>query len=161
VGACGGVWLGSERLRIRVGTALAMVMSETQRYNQTNTNHRQKTLVFSRYCPYNSQNGNYAWALPMHVIALKTLRDFWTKHTDAEQSLRAWYQEACHAAWKSFTDIKARYRSADCLPGNRVVFNIKGNQYRLVVQIHYQGARVFIRFIGTHAEYDKINAETI
>lgn len=97
----------------------------------------------------------------MRVIARKTLKDFWTKHADAEQPLKAWFHETRSARWKSFTDIKARYRSADALPGNRVVFNIKGNTYRLIVRIHYNTGLVFIRFIGTHAEYDKIDATTI
>lgn len=97
----------------------------------------------------------------MRVIARKTLKDFWTRHADAEQPLKAWFHETRIARWKSFTDIKARYRSADALPGNRVVFNIKGNTYRLIVRIHYNTGFVFIRFIGTHAEYDRIDAITI
>lgn len=97
----------------------------------------------------------------MRVIARKTLRDFWEEHADAEQQLKAWFHEAEAAQWKSFADIKARYRSADVLPGNRVVFDIKGNNYRLVVKVHYNRSLVFIRFVGTHAEYDRINAETI
>jgi mRNA interferase HigB len=97
----------------------------------------------------------------MRVIARKTLKDFWEKHADAEQPLKAWFHEARAAHWKSFTAIKARYGSADALPGNRVVFNIKGNTYRLVVHLHYKTEIVFIRFIGTHASYDRINATTI
>jgi mRNA interferase HigB len=114
-----------------------------------------------------SQNGNFSVALKkkgdklMRVIARKTLRDFWGEHADAEQQLKAWFHEAGAARWKSFADIKARYRSADVLPGNRVVFDIKGNNYRLVVKVHYNRSLVFIRFVGTHAEYDRINAETI
>lgn len=97
----------------------------------------------------------------MHVVSVEALRAFWERHTDAESALRAWYHEAKAAAWTSYADIKKCHRSADCLPGNRVVFDIKGNHYRLVVRIHYNSGRVFIRFIGTHAEYDKINAEII
>ena len=97
----------------------------------------------------------------MHVVSVRTLREFWTKHADAEQPLKAWFREAEAARWGSFDEIKARYRSADVLPGNRVVFNIKGNQYRLIVRIHYNTGRLFIRFVGTHAEYNKIDAETI
>lgn len=97
----------------------------------------------------------------MRVIARKTLLDFWAKHADAEPALRAWFHEAKIARWKSFNDIKARYRSADVLPGNRVVFNLKGNTYRLVVHIHYNTGVVFIRFVGTHAGYDRIDATTI
>ena len=97
----------------------------------------------------------------MHVLSLKRLREFWQQHADSEQALRAWYREACQASWKSFADIKKMHRSADQITGNRVVFNIKGNHYRLIVKIHYNSGRTFIRFIGTHAEYDKINAEKI
>ena len=97
----------------------------------------------------------------MSVISRKTLKDFWEEHADAEQPLKAWFHETKAARWKAFTDIKARYRSADTLPGNRVVFNIRGNTYRLIVRIHYNTGIVFIRFLGTHAEYDKIHATTI
>ena len=97
----------------------------------------------------------------MNVVALKTLRDFWERHADAEEALQAWFHEAKSASWKSFADIKGRYRSADCLPGNRVVFDIKGNNYRLIAKIHYDAGRLYIRFVGTHAEYNKINAETV
>ena len=97
----------------------------------------------------------------MRVIARKTLRDFWQSHADAAQPLKAWFAEASAANWKSFQDIKKSYRSADVLPGNRVVFDIKGNRYRLVVKIHYNTGIVFIRFIGTHAEYDRIKAATV
>lgn len=97
----------------------------------------------------------------MHVVSVKILREFWISHADSQAALQTWYQEAKAASWKSFDDIKKRYRSADCLPGNRVVFNIKGNHYRLVVHIHYNTSRIFVRFVGTHKEYDKIKAETI
>ncbi len=97
----------------------------------------------------------------MRVISVKALREFWEKHADAEQALRAWNQEAKAAEWNKPNDIKQRYRSADVLPDNRVVFNIKGDHYRLVVKINYSVGLVFIRFVGTHAEYDKINAEKI
>lgn len=97
----------------------------------------------------------------MHIITRQKLIACWTKHPDAEDALKAWEKEAEYAQWQSPTDIKARYRSADFLPGNRVVFNIKGNQYRLVVKIQYPTGVVYIRFVGTHKEYDRINAETI
>lgn len=97
----------------------------------------------------------------MHVVSVKMLREFWEGHAESESALRAWFREAKAASWKSFADIKACHRSADCLAGNRVVFDIKGNHFRLVARIHYKAGRVYIRFIGTHAEYDKINAETI
>ena len=97
----------------------------------------------------------------MRVISRKTLQNFWEKHADAEQPLKAWFHETEQADWQSFHDIKVHYRSADILPGNRVIFNLKGNTYRLVVRLHYNTGIVFIRFIGTHAEYDKIDATTI
>lgn len=97
----------------------------------------------------------------MRVIAKKILRDFWKSHADSEQQLKAWFQEASNAQWKSPTRIKIEYPSASFLPENRVVFNIKGNHYRLIVKINYDYQMVWIRFIGTHAEYDKINAKTI
>ena len=97
----------------------------------------------------------------MRVISRKKLLDYWQAHPDIEESLESWYYEAKHSQWKKPEDIKQRYSSADILPGNRIVFNIKGNHYRLVVKIHYNAGVVYIRFIGTHAEYDKINAEAI
>ena len=97
----------------------------------------------------------------MRVISRKTLKAFWEKHADTEQPLKAWFHETKAARWKSFIDIKARYRSADARPGNRVVFNLKGNAYRLVVHLHYNTGIVFVRFLGTHAECDKIDATTI
>lgn len=97
----------------------------------------------------------------MRVISRKTLKDFWEQHAEAKQPLKAWFHETKAAHWNSFADIKARYRSADALPGNRVVFNIRGNTYRLIVRIHYNTGIVFLRFLGTHAEYDKIDATTI
>ncbi|MBN2684498.1 MAG: type II toxin-antitoxin system HigB family toxin [Pontiellaceae bacterium] len=97
----------------------------------------------------------------MHVIKRKTLVEFWRKHADAQVPLAAWHQEAKSANWSAPQDIKNRYRSVDFLPGNRVVFNIGGNKYRLVVKIVYVPGVVYIRFVGTHAEYEKINAETI
>lgn len=97
----------------------------------------------------------------MRIIAVRTLREFWESHADAEQPLKAWYREASETKWSAPADIKARYPSADILPDNRVVFNIKGNTYRLIVKIHYNRAIVYIRFVGTHAEYDKIDAVTV
>ncbi len=97
----------------------------------------------------------------MRIISTRTLIDFWIKHSDAEDAIKAWVKEAEHAHWQSPAEIKARYHSADFLPGNRVVFNIKGNKYRLVVKIHYNTQIVYIRFVGAHAEYDQIDAEKI
>ncbi len=97
----------------------------------------------------------------MRVIAKKTLRDFWIKHPDCVQQLKAWYQEAEEAKWKDPKDIKKEYPSASILEDNRVVFNIKGNHYRLIVRINYSYGMVWIRFIGTHAQYDKIDATNV
>ena len=97
----------------------------------------------------------------MRVIARKTLRKFWERHPDAEQALRAWYQDALHAEWKTPTDIRQTYATASIIANNRVVFNIRGNNYRLVVAINYEFSIVYIRFIGTHKEYDQIDATTI
>jgi mRNA interferase HigB len=97
----------------------------------------------------------------VRIISRKTLREFWEKHKDCEQQLKSWYKEAEEAYWKSPKDIKKDYPSASILADNRVVFNIKGNTYRLIVKINYDYGMVWIRFAGTHAEYDKINAEKI
>ncbi|MBA2408197.1 MAG: type II toxin-antitoxin system HigB family toxin [Chitinophagales bacterium] len=97
----------------------------------------------------------------MRVIAKKTLRDFWEVHADCEQQLKSWFQEISRAEWLNPNDIKQEYPSARILPDNRVLFNIKGNNYRLIVKISYHYQMVWIRFIGTHAEYDKINANKI
>ena len=97
----------------------------------------------------------------MRVIAKKILREFWEKHPDCEQQLRAWYQETSKTEWKSTKFIKAEYPSASLLMDNRIVFNIKGNHYRLIVKMNYDYQIVWIRFIGTHAEYDKIDATKI
>ncbi len=97
----------------------------------------------------------------MRVIAKKILREFWEKHNDCEQQLKAWYQEASKAEWTSPNEIKPEYPSASIIGNDRVVFNIKGNTYRLIVKINFDYQMVWIRFIGTHAEYDKVNAKTI
>jgi len=95
------------------------------------------------------------------VIAKKILQEFWLGQTDSEQQLRTWYQEASKAKWNSPGDIKMEYPKASILKGGRVVFDICGNKYRLVVKINYLRKWVFIRFIGTHSEYSKINANII
>jgi mRNA interferase HigB len=97
----------------------------------------------------------------MRVIAVSTLKDFWKLHPDAEQPLKAWYDEAKHAAWTTSQDIKDHYASASFVGRNRVVFNIKGNAYRLIVAVAYRFQAVYIKFIGTHAEYDRIDAATV
>lgn len=97
----------------------------------------------------------------MRVIAVSTLRRFWKAHPAAEQPLKAWFDEATQATWRQPADIKAQYRSASVLKDRRFVFNIKGNDYRLIVAIAYRLGIVYIKFIGTHAEYDEIDAETV
>ena len=97
----------------------------------------------------------------MRVIAKKILRDFWLNHPDCEQQLKAWFQEASDSLWKSPKDIKKEYPSASILEDNRVVFNIKGNHYRLIVKVNYAYGMIWIRFIGTHAQYDKVDATKI
>jgi mRNA interferase HigB len=97
----------------------------------------------------------------MRVLSRRTLVRFWEKHPDVEEALKAWFKEVEHASWRTPSEIKARYRGADFLPGNRIVFNIKGNKYRLVVKINFPAQIVYIRFIGTHAHYDRIDAEKI
>jgi len=99
----------------------------------------------------------------MHVIKRKPLVEFYEQpeHQDAKGALEAWHYEAKHAQWASPADVKALYRSASILKDNRVVFNIAGNKYRLIVRINYDSKTVFVRFIGTHREYDKIDAEVV
>lgn len=97
----------------------------------------------------------------MRIISRRRLVEFWEIHPDAEQPLRAWYTEAQKASWDSPAEIKAVYRSISILPNNRVVFNIKGNTYRLIVVVEYTQGKMFIRFVGTHAEYDRIDATSI
>ena len=97
----------------------------------------------------------------MRVIAKRALREFWEKHPDSEQQLLAWYREASKAEWNSPNEIKAQYTSASILKQSRVVFNIYGNKYRLIVEINFPRKWVFIRFIGTHKENDKIDANNI
>lgn len=97
----------------------------------------------------------------MRVIAVATLRAFWQQHPDAEQPLKAWFEEASKASWTQPSDIKAQYGSASILKNRRVVLNIKGNEYRLIVAIASQLQIVYVKFIGTHQQYDAIDAHTI
>ena len=107
-----------------------------------------------------SQFGNFV-DYRMRIIAVKTLKEFWERNPDSEQPLRAWYTAVKHTVWQSPNDVKAMYRNASIVGGNRVVFNIKGNAYRLVVAINYEMGIIFIRFIGTHNDYDSIDVTTI
>ena len=97
----------------------------------------------------------------MRIVAITTLQAFWTKHPNAKVPLQAWYALASRAKWKSPADIKEAYRNASFIANERVVFNIKGNDYRLVVLVRYGQGLMFIRFVGTRAQYDKIDATKI
>lgn len=107
--------------------------------------------------------GTYCIISGMRVIARSTLKEFYEtpNYGDSKDSLEAWYHEAKRASWNSWEDIKEKYGSASILKNNRVVFNIHGNKYRLVVRINYEAQVIYIRFIGTHKDYDNINAEEI
>ena len=95
------------------------------------------------------------------IIAKSTLRDFWDKYSDSEQYLKTWYETAKNSNWRTPNEIKKTYANASILKDNRVVFNIKGNSYRLVVKFNYIKQWAFIRFVGTHSDYDNIDANTI
>ncbi len=99
----------------------------------------------------------------MHIISRKTFIEFYTinEYSDSKGQLESWYYEAKHADWDSPADVKEKYRSASILKNNRIVFNIAGNKYRLVVRVNFDSKTIFIRFIGTHKQYDKIDAENI
>ena len=95
------------------------------------------------------------------IFAKSTLRSFWEIHPDSEQYLKTWYDTARSAYWKSPSEVKQTYANASILKDSRIVFNIKGNSYRLIAKFNFEKQWIFIRFIGTHVEYDKINANTI
>lgn len=97
----------------------------------------------------------------MRIIAISTLRDFWEKHPDAKQPLSEWYVKVERAKWESFIDMKRDFNSVDYVGNQHYVFNIKGNNYRLVVAVKFTPKLVYIRFVGTHEEYEKINVKEI
>lgn len=99
----------------------------------------------------------------MRIISKRILTDFYSnpKYSDAHTSIEAWYSEAKAATWKDPSEIKCKYRNASILKNNRVVFNIAGNKYRLIVSINFPAQIIYIKFIGTHEQYDKINANTV
>ena len=97
----------------------------------------------------------------MRVIALRRLRGFCEQHPEAEDALLAWYHDVKTAHWRTPADIKAIYRNASFAGSNRVIFNIKGNRYRVVVAVQYEQGIVYIRFIGTHEAYDQIDVESV
>ena len=104
---------------------------------------------------------NYFYTKKVRVISKRVLREFWEIYPDCMQQLKSWYQEMDSGNFRNPVDIKTKYPSASFLVNNRVVFNIKGNKYRLIVKIAYKHQMVWIRFIGTHTAYDQIDATTI
>lgn len=97
----------------------------------------------------------------MRVISTRILRQFWAVHPKAEQPIKIWLEETAKAQWTQPADIKAQHRSASILKKRRVVFNIRGNDYRLIASVAYRLGIVYVKFIGTHAEYDKVDADTV
>lgn len=97
----------------------------------------------------------------MRIISRKILREFWEQYPDARSALEAWYADIKQADWKAPADLKNIYRNVSFVANNRVIFNIKGNKYRLVIVVQYQYGVVYIRFVGTYQQYDQIDATTI
>lgn len=97
----------------------------------------------------------------MRIISRTTLQKYWERNPQARIPLSAWYETVCKAQWNCFADIKSTYNSVDYVGNQRYVFNIKGNDYRLVVLIKYIPKLVYVRFVGTHSEYDRIDCSTI
>ncbi len=97
----------------------------------------------------------------MRVISRRALREYWERHSEAEQPLIVWFKQITAVNWKNHHELKSRFPDASILPNSRIVFNISGNRFRLVVEINYEYQGVWIRFIGTHSEYDKIDASKI
>ena len=108
---------------------------------------------------------SYIFALTIfemeRIFSRSTLREFWEKHPDSEQYLKTWFETVMNSVWNNPNEVKQTYLNASILKDSRIVFNIKGNSYRLVVKINFEKQWIFIKFIGTHTEYDKINANTI
>jgi mRNA interferase HigB len=102
-------------------------------------------------------------ANPMRIISRKQLREFWEQdgHADAEQPLKSWFREAANADWKNSAEVKTAYGNASIVADNRVVFNIGGNKYRLVVKVNYPFRVIYIRFVGTHETYDQIDVTEV
>ena len=95
------------------------------------------------------------------IFSKSTLREYWELQPNSEQYLKTWYDTALSSDWKTPADVKMTYANASILKNSRMVFNIKGNSYRLVAKFNFEKQWIFIRFIGTHSEYDKIDANTI
>jgi mRNA interferase HigB len=101
------------------------------------------------------------YIINVHIVSKKTLKDYYSKHKETKSQLEAWYYEAKNSNWNNPVEIKEKFRTASIIGDNKVVFNIKGNKYRLVTKINYRMKTVYIKFIGTHKEYDKINVEDL
>jgi mRNA interferase HigB len=97
----------------------------------------------------------------MRIIAKRTLREFWEKYSDAETPLKVWYKNIKEAEWRNSNELKRQFKNASIVGNDRIVFNIKGNTYRLVISIDFEKQIVWIKFIGSHRDYDKINAKTV
>lgn len=98
----------------------------------------------------------------MQIIARRTLRQFWDRHPPSEGPLKAWFAAVSHADWRSPSDVKGQFgTTVDFVGDNRVIFDIGGNKFRLIVHVSYAFNRVLVKFIGTHAEYDRVNPETV
>ncbi|MEQ8241700.1 MAG: type II toxin-antitoxin system HigB family toxin [Cyclobacteriaceae bacterium] len=95
------------------------------------------------------------------VFSKRTLREFWVKHPDSEQYLKTWYETAINSHWTSPSEVKQSYANASILKNGRIVFNVKGNDYRLVVRFNFEKQWIFVRFIGSHLEYNKIDANNV
>jgi len=117
------------------------------------------------FWPTNSSNVNTLGAITifknMRIIAKRALREYWEEYPETEQHLKTWYQIVKQANWDTPNDVKAVFGNASIVGNGRIVFNVKGNDYRLIVKISYEKSLVFIRFLGTHSEYDKIDASEI
>jgi mRNA interferase HigB len=97
----------------------------------------------------------------MRIFSKRTLRIFWEEHPDAKEPLQSWFEEIEKAQWKSFNELKSEFGNCSLVGNNRVVFNIKGNKYRLIILINFAQKKTFIKFIGTHKEYNTVNAKNI
>lgn len=97
----------------------------------------------------------------MRIIAKRTLRDFWSKHADCEQQLKAWFRDTERASWRNLNELKIDHPNASIVRSGRVIFNIKGNKYRLIVKFNFDYQLCWVRFLGTHAEYDRVDPNTI
>lgn len=97
----------------------------------------------------------------MRIVSRRALREFWEVHRDAEAPLRGWYDSVRKERWATPADMKAHHPTASIVGNGRVVFNIRGNAYRLIVKVDYQFLRVYVRFVGTHREYDRVDAREV